>query len=139
MVLELATVLLGAIVGAVAVVYVVSKGYFGRKKKESAAVKSQESYTPAAEHEPEHPTETKVQESPAPEAFSMFESTPSPAPAFYESVQPAPAPVTYAAPSITSFGAPSLTKKPTRTYRRRTAPVRSTAGAKAAKPKPKKS
>ena len=131
--------MLGAIVGVVAVLYVASKGYFGRKKNQSAAVKSQESYAPAAVHEPEHPTETKVQVSPAPEAFSMFESTPSPAPAFYESVQPAPAPVTYAAPSVTSFGAPSLTKKPTRVYRRRTAPVRSTAGAKAAKPKPKKS
>jgi len=47
----------------------------------------------------------------------------------YETVQPAPAPVLYTAPSTPALGAPTLTK-PTRTYRRRTAPVRSAAGPK---------
>jgi hypothetical protein len=56
----------------------------------------------------------------------------------YESVQPAPMPVTFSAPSTPSFGAPTLTKKPTRTYRRRTAPVRSAAGSKKTLAKPKK-
>jgi len=56
----------------------------------------------------------------------------------YETVQPAPAPVVYAAPSTPALGAPTLTKKPTRTYRRRTAPVRSAAGPKKSLAKPKK-
>ncbi|HXY56707.1 MAG TPA: hypothetical protein VEH01_03745 [Nitrososphaerales archaeon] len=45
--------------------------------------------------------------------------------------------MSYSAPSTTSFGAPTLTK-PTRTYRRRTAPVRSAAGSKKTLAKPKK-
>ena len=55
------------------------------------------------------------------------EPAPSPPPALYENVQPdvSPPPVTYAPSSAISFGA-SVSRKPTRTYRRRTAPVRST-------------
>ncbi len=123
MVLELATVLLGACIGAVAVLYAAPKGYLGhrRKKESSTAVTSLESYTPATE---------QIVEVPAAETYVAAEPAPSSAPALYESVQPAPAPVTYASPSVTSFGAPSISKKPTRTYRRRTAPVRSTAGSK---------
>ncbi len=124
MVLELATVLLGACVGAVAVLYAAPKGYLGhrRRKEYVGAVTSLESYTPVAEQEAAVPAaETPAEVGPAP----------SPVPALYESVQPTPAPVTYASPSVTSFGAPSISKKPTRTYRRRTAPVRSTAASKA--------
>jgi hypothetical protein len=55
----------------------------------------------------------------------------------YETVQPAPAPVVYTAPSASALGAPTLTRKPTRTYRRRTAPVRSAPGSKKSL-KPKK-
>jgi hypothetical protein len=123
MVLELATVLLGACVGAVAVLYAAPKGYLGhpRKKESSAEVTSLESYTPATEQE----------SVPAAEAPAAVEPAPPTAPALYETVQPAPAPVTFASSSPTSFGAPSVSKKPTRTYRRRTAPVRSTAASKA--------
>ena len=130
MVLELATVLLGACVGAVAVLYAAPRGYFGhRKNKSSSAVTSFESYTPATEQ----PVEVQAAEAPA-----AAEPAPSPFPAFYETVQPAPAPVAFAPSPSNTFSAPSFSKKPTRTYRRRTAPVRSTAGTKAAKSKPKK-
>ena len=130
MVLELATVLLGACVGAVAVLYAAPKGYLGhRKNKSSSAVTSLESYTPATEQAVE------VQAAEAPVAV---EPVPFPAPAFYETVQPAPAPVAFAPSPSTSFSTPSFSKKPTRTYRRRTAPVRSAVGTKAAKTKPKK-
>ncbi|MDA4124979.1 MAG: hypothetical protein OK438_05970 [Thaumarchaeota archaeon] len=132
MALELWTVLLGVSVGAVAVLYAAPKGYLGhrRKKESSTSVTSLESYTPATE---------QVVEVPAPETPAAVEPVPFSAPALYESVQPAPAPVTYPSSSVTSFGAPSISKKPTRTYRRRTAPVRSTAGSKATlKAKPKK-
>ena len=131
MVLELATVLLGVCVGAVAVLYAAPKGYFGHRKTKSspAAVTSFETYAPATEPAVEvHPEE----------APAAVEPAPFPAPSFYETVQPAPAPVTFAPTPSTSFGAPSFSKKPTRTYRRRTAPVRSTAGTKATKTKPKK-
>lgn len=129
MVLELATVLLGACVGAVAVLYAAPKGYLGHRKTKTSAATSLESYTPATEQAVEVPTVV---------APTMAEPAPSPAPALYESVQPAPAPVTYAPSPTTSFGAPTLSKKPVRTYRRRTAPVRSTVGSKATKSKPKK-
>lgn len=135
MVLELATVLLGVCVGAIAVLYAAPKGYLGHKRmKYSAPVTSIQPYVSA-------PVE------PAPEVkYTAPEPAPEPAPfhsAFYETVQPPPAPVTYAAPSTTSFGAPTLAKKPVRTYRRRTAPVRSTASrstvaSKVAKAKTKK-
>lgn len=127
MAFELLTVLLGACVGAVAVLYAAPKGYLGhRRTKSSASATSIDTFVAAPAPEP------------VPEAK---EAAPEPAPihtAFYETVQPSPAPVTYAAPSTASFGAPTLSKKPVRTYRRRTAPVRSTAGTKVAKAKPKK-
>jgi hypothetical protein len=132
MVLELATVLLGACVGVLAVLYAAPKGYLGhpRKKGSIDSVTSLESYTP--------PTEQAVGV-PAAVATTVAEPAPSPVQAIYETVQPTPAPVHYAAPSVTSFGAPSISRKPTRTYRRRTAPVRSTAASKASlKPKTKK-
>ena len=132
MVLELATVLLGAFVGVVAVLYAAPKGYLGhpRKKESIDVVTSLESYAP--------PTE-QVMEAPAAVATTVAEPVPSPVQAIYETVQPTPAPVQYAAPSVTSFGPPSISRKPTRTYRRRTAPVRSTAASKASlKPKTKK-
>jgi hypothetical protein len=134
MVLELATVLLGACVGAIAVLYAAPRGYLGRRKKAAA--------TPAPSIDTYAPTTEQATEVPAAEAPTVAEPAPSPAPeptpapALYETVQPAPAPVTFAAPSTSSFAAPTLTKKPTRTYRRRTAPVRSAATRKTlAKPK----
>jgi hypothetical protein len=123
MVLELATVLLGAFVGVVAVLYAAPKGYLGhpRRKGSIDSVKSLESCTP--------PTE-QAGGVPAAVATTVAEPAPSPVQAIYETVQPTPAPVQYAAPSVTTFGAPSISKKPTRTYRRRTAPVRSTSASK---------
>jgi hypothetical protein len=126
MVPELATVLLGAFVGVVAVLYAAPKGYLGhpRRKGSMDSATSLKSYTP--------PTEQAggVQ---AAVATTAAEPAPSPVQAIYETVQPTPAPVQYAAPFqyTTSLGAPSISKKPTRTYRRRTAPVRSTAASKA--------
>ncbi len=134
MVLELVTVLLAASVGAIAVLYAASRGYLGhRKTKETTPAPTIDTYAPTTEQA----TEVTATEAPA-----VAEPAPSPAPepmpALYENVQPAPAPVTYSAPSTTSFGPPTLAKKPTRTYRRRTAPVRSTAGSKKTPAKPKK-
>ena len=132
MVLELTTVLLGAFIGVVAVLYAAPKGYLGhpRRKGPLDSVASPESYTPTTE---------QAVGVPAAGATTVAEPAPSPVQAIYETVQPTPAPVQYAAPSVTSFGAPSISKKPTRTYRRRTAPVRSSAASKASlKPKTKK-
>ena len=114
---ELLTVLLGGCAGGAMMLYLALKGNSGQASNASSAVASTTSYAPTTERAIEVATEAPVVVAPAP--------SPAPAPAMYESVQPAPAPVTYAAPSTTSFGAPTLTKKPTRTYRRRTAPVRS--------------
>ncbi len=124
MVLELATVLLGAFVGVVAVLYAAPKGYLGHPRRRGSidSVTSPESYTPTTE---------QAVGVPAAVATTVAEPAPSPVQAIYETVQPTPAPVQYTAPSVTSFGAPSISKKPTRTYRRRTAPVRSTAASKA--------
>ena len=123
MVLEVVTVLLAAAVGIIAVLYAAPRGYFGRRKKSSTPETPSKSHTSPTEHAIEFPPfETSTAIEPAQPS--------APAPAPYESVQPAPAPVTYSPPSTTSFGAPTLAKKPTRTYRRRTAPIRSAAGSK---------
>ena len=141
MVPEIATVVLGVCVGAVVVIYAAARGYLGHKKKAAAPVTSIDTYIANSEPAAEVPvTEEPVVAEPAPSnaPSPAPEVAPTPAPAPYESVQPAPAPVTYSAPSSTSFAAPALAKKPTRTYRRRTAPVRSAAGAKKTQDKPKK-
>ena len=148
MALELATILLGTVVGALAVLYAATRGYLRRAKKAAAtptpsiptidtyAPKTEQAEVPAAEA----PAVAEPAPSPAPAvtAEPAPEPAPAPAPAIYETVQPAPAPVTFAAPSASSFTAPTLTKKPTRTYRRRTAPVRSATGTRKALDKPKK-
>jgi hypothetical protein len=118
---ELLTVLLGGFAGAAMMLYLASRPRIGQVKNAAVAATPAPAYAPTTEQAPEV-TEAPVVVSPAP--------SPAPAPAMYETVQPAPAPVTYAAPSVASFGAPTLTKKPTRTYRRRTAPVRSAPAAK---------
>ena len=147
MVLEIATVLLGVAVGAVAVLYAAPKGYLGHRKTKATAAPTPpiDTYVTTTEQAPEVPAAdapavAEPAPSPAPEPAPepAFEPTPAPAPAMYETVQPPPAPVTFSAPTSTSFGAPTLTKKPTRTYRRRTAPVRSAAGSKKSLGKPKK-
>ncbi len=136
MVLELATVLLGACVGAIAVLYAAPRGYLGHRKTKAAKQAETpapiiDTYAPTTEQAPEVPAaEAPAVAEPAPSPEPEPTPTPAPAPALYENVQPAPAPVTYTAPPTPSFGAPTLTKKPTRTYRRRTAPVRSAAGSK---------
>jgi hypothetical protein len=121
MAFELATVLLGAIVGAIAVLYAAPKGYLGHRRYKYTPTAT--SIQPVVVAPPEPVPEVKAAEP---------EPAPAPAPApepvhvgIYETVQPPAAPVTYAAPASTSFGAPTLAKKPVRTYRRRTAPVRS--------------
>ncbi|MGD0477514.1 MAG: hypothetical protein ABSB29_05035 [Nitrososphaerales archaeon] len=124
----MAVVMLDACIDVLAVLYFVSKGYFGHPKRkgfiDSAA--SVESYTPLEE---------QPVGGPAAVATTVVEPAPSSVQAIYETVQPTPAPVHYAAPSIASFGAPSISM-PTRTYRRRPAPVIRTAVYKASsKPK----
>ncbi len=116
--------MLGALYGVFVVLFVAPKGYLGhpRRKGSIDSVTSLESSAT--------PTEQAVGV-PAAVATTVAEPAPSPVQAIYETVQPTPAPVQYAAPSVTSFGAPSISKKPTRTYRRRTAPVRSSAVSKA--------
>ena len=121
---ELLTVLLGGCAGAALMLYLASKGNSGQVKNATSAVTSTTTYAPTTERAAETIAEAPAVVEPAP--------SPAPAPALYETVQPAPAPVTYSAPSTTSFGAPTLSKKPTRTYRRRTAPVRSAPAAKKA-------
>ncbi|MGP8056719.1 MAG: hypothetical protein ACLP9K_03855 [Nitrososphaerales archaeon] len=124
--LALVTVLLGALYGVFAVLYAAPKGYLGhaRKRKSIDSVKSPEPYAPTME---------RAVGVPAALATTAAEPTPSPVQAIYETPQPKPAPAQYTAPFhyTASFGAPSISKKPTRTYRRRTAPVRSGAASKA--------
>jgi len=120
---ELLTVLLGGCAGAAMMLYLASRPS-GQVTNATSAVAST-TYVPSTEPASmaaEAPVVASPAPSPAPE--------PAPAPAMYETVQPAPAPLTYTAPSTPSFGAPTLTRKPTRTYRRRTAPVRSAPAAK---------
>ena len=142
MVLELATILVGVTVGAIVVLYAAAKGYFGHRKTTAAPAPaptpSIDTYnTTTTEQAPEVPaTEAPAVAEPAPSPAP--EPTPAPAPALYETVQPAPAPVTYAAPTSGTFGAPTLAKKPVRSYRRRTAPIRSAPGSKKPLAKPKK-
>jgi hypothetical protein len=120
---ELLTVLLGGCAGAALMIYLASRPNYGHVKHSLST--ETPTYAPT--------TERAIEVAEAPVAVSSAPSpAPEPAPALYETVQPAPAPVTYAAPSSTSFGAPTLTRKPTRTYRRRTAPVRSAAAPKKA-------
>ena len=147
---EIAAILLGACAGAIAAIYAADAGYLGNRKMKAAAapVPSFDTYVTTTEQAPEVPAaEAPAVAEPAPsptpeptptvEPTPAPEATPEPSPAIYETVQPAPAPVTFAAPSASSFAAPTLTK-PTRTYRRRTAPVRSAAGSRKALAKPKK-
>jgi hypothetical protein len=140
MVLELATVLLGAFVGVVAVLYAAPKGYLGhpRRKGSIDSVTSIEPYTPSTEQAvgvPAAVATTVAEPAPSPvqAIYETVQPTPAPVQAIYETVQPTPAPVQYTAPFqyTASLGATSISKKPTRTYRRRTAPVRSTAASKA--------
>lgn len=115
MAFEVATVLLGACIGAIAVLFAAPKGYLGHRRTRYTPT-STTSIEPYVVAPPEPAPEVKVAEpTPAPASIT----------AYYETVQPPAAPVTYAAPASTSFGAPTLAKKPVRSYRRRTAPVRS--------------
>lgn len=136
---EVATVLLGACVGAVVVIYAAARGYLGGRKK-AAPVTSTVANTTAAEQAAEVPAveaPAVAEQAPAaPEPSTAPE--PKSSPGMYETVQPSSSPVTFSAPSAASIGSPTLAKKPTRTYRRRTAPVRSTAGVKKNVAKPKK-
>ncbi len=134
MVLELATVLLGACVGVVAVLYAAPKGYLGhpRRRGSMASIASLETYTPTTE---------QAVGVPAAVATTVAAPAPSPVQAIYETVQPTPAPVQYAAAPTDSISTPtpSIARKPTRTYRRRTAPTRSAAASKSSlKPKSRK-
>jgi len=156
MVLEIATVLLGVVVGTVAVLYAAPKGYFGHPKKKGSGATTIESYAPATEQAvevkaAEAPAAVEPAPSPAPapepspepaqSPASAPEAAPSSPPALYETVQPAPAPVTFAPLPSTTLSGHTFTKKPTRIYRRRTAPVRtvrSTVHTRAAKSKPRK-
>ena len=123
---ELLVVLLGGCAGAAVMVVLAFRSRTGQAKNATSAVTTPAAHAPtpepAVEVHPEAPVVASIDPSPAP----------APLPALYESVQPAPSPVTYAAPATTSFGAPTLAKKPTRTYRRRTAPVRSDSASKKA-------
>lgn len=128
--LILAAVLLEACIDVLAVLYAVSKGYLGHPRRKGLT----DSVAPVESH-------AAVREQPegglAAVATTVAESATLPVQAIYETVQPTPAPIHYV-PSITSFGVPSI-PKPTRTYRRRPAPVRSAAVSKASlQPKTKK-
>lgn len=129
--MTLTIVMLDACIDVLAVLYWASKGYLGHpKKKPSMDSVAPVEYCAAPREQPVA--------GPAAVATAVAEPAPFPAQAIYEIVQPTPAPVHYAAPSITPFGVPSISK-PTRTYRRRPAPVRSSATSKASlKPKTEK-
>jgi len=138
MVLELATVLLGAFVGVIAVLYAAPKGYLGHRRRKGSidsgtSLESSATPTEQAVGVPAAVATTVAEPAPSPDQaiYETVQPTPAPVQAIYETVQPTPAPVQYTAPSVTSFGAPSISKKPTRTYRRRAAPVRSAAASKA--------
>ena len=136
MVVELATILLGTAAAVALVLYAAPKGFFGHPKKKTVSAviaKPATTYTPepvqAKAPEPK-PAPAPVVAEPAPSPEPEPAPAPTPAPAIYETVQPATTPALPPAPtsgsSVVSFGAsPSSSLRPTRTYRRRTAPSRS--------------
>jgi hypothetical protein len=121
MVFEIAPVLLGVCVGAIAVLYAAPRGYLGHPRRRGSSIA-------VAPIETSYALPAVQVEAPVKAAPATAEPAPSPAPALYETVQPEvpPAPVSYAPSSVASFGPSPVPRKPTRTYRRRTAPVRST-------------
>jgi hypothetical protein len=134
MVVELATILLGAAAAVALVLYAAPRGYFGHPRKQAISTvvaKPATTYTPKAE------TFTQVKEAQAPKAAEPApspEPTPAPAtaPAIYETVQPATNPALPPPPaagsSAVTFGASATPQRATRTYRRKTAPTRSSVG-----------
>lgn len=116
--LTLAVVLfdVGAVV--LALLHAVSQGYLWHPRR-------MKSINPVASPEPCAQTAEQAGGVPAAAATTALEPAQSPVQALYETVQPTTAPVPFAAPSTMSFGAPSASK-PSRTCRRRSAPIRST-------------
>lgn len=142
---EFVTILLGACFAALAVLYVALWDYLGHLRKMiSSAVPTPvvKTYAPTVEPVVEAPAEVELpaEEAPAGEAPVTSEPAPTFAPPLYETVQPtpAPAPLSYPTASVASFGTTIGVKKPTWTYRRRPAPIRSTSASKAPHSKSKK-
>ena len=121
---------LDAFIDVLAVYYWASNGYFRRPRRNGPidSVAPVESYAAPREQPVGGPIAV---------ATTAAEPAPSPVLAIYETVQPAPAPVQYVAPTSTSFGAPSISMS-TKSYRRRPAPVGSTATKSSLKQKTKK-
>ena len=122
--------MLDACAAVLAVLYAASKGYLGHHVRRV-------SIGPAAPVETDAVQQGQPVEVPSAGEATVVEPAPSPVLAIYETVQPAPAPVQYVAPTSTSFGAPSISM-PTKSYRRRPAPVGSTATKSSLKQKTKK-
>ena len=128
-----------AVLGVIVMLYAAPKGYLehGRRKGSIDPVTSLESSATPTEQTvgvPAAVATTVAETAPAPvQAIETVQPTPATVQATYETVQPTPTPVPYAASSVTSFGAPPISKKPTRTYRRRTDPVRRAAASKASR------
>lgn len=142
---ELLTILLGACFVTLAVLYVALWDYLGHPRKEiSSAVPTPviSTYAPRVESVVEAPAEVELPAEVAPTEAAPVTSEPAPtfAPPLYETVQPtsALARVSYPTASVASSGTTIGVKKPTWTYRRRPAPIRSTFASKAPHSKSKK-
>jgi len=133
MVVEIATILLGAAAAVALVLYAAPRGLFGHPKKAASVVATRPAttYTPKAQTAPVATVEeapVKAEPAPAPEPTPA----PSSAPAIYETVQPetTPAPPAPAAvgTSAVTFGASPVSPRPSRTYRRRAVPSGTSVG-----------
>ena len=135
MILELAAFLLGVCVGVVAVLFAAQEGYLGHRRRKASIdlMTSFETSPPKAPFIPKMEEEAGV---PAVVATTVAEPAPSPITPTYETVQSNPAPLRNSTHLSTSFRAPTMTK-PTRTYRRRAAPVWNTHTASMASVRPR--
>jgi len=131
MVVEIATILLGAAAAVAVVLYAAPRGLFGHPKKAATAVAARPAttYTPVIQAAPEVKAETApIKAEPAPEPAPVT----TPTPAIYETVQPETSPALPPAPtaggaSAVTFGASAAPPR-ARTYRRRTVPSSSSVG-----------
>ena len=129
MIVEIATILLGAAAAVALVLYAAPRALFGHPKKAASlpATRPATTYTPKAQSSPAVKAEAAPKAEPAPAPAPEPAPAPSPAPAIYETVQPETSPALPPTPvaggsSAVTFGASAAPQRASRTYRRRTVP-----------------
>jgi len=129
MIVEIATILLGAAAPVALVLSAAHRALFGHPKKAASvpAARPATTYTPKAQTTPVVKVEAAPKAEPAPAPAPAPTPAPSPAPAIYETVQPETSPALPPAPtaggsSAVTFGASAAPQRASKSYRRRTVP-----------------